>query len=66
MFDILLLLLIPIIIFWLTICCLMYLYDLTGKRGYAVVGMLPLSIAIFIVELIKYILTRFINDEDDW
>ena len=54
MLKILLLLIIPMVIFWVVICCLMYLYDETGKAGYAVVGMLPLSIVIFVVELNTY------------
>lgn len=63
MLKLLLIFIVPIFIFWCVICSFMCLYDLTGKRVYAVIGMLPLSGAILLYNLYLYIRDR---DDIDW
>lgn len=48
-----------LLFFWIVICVLMTLYDINNSPGFAVVALLPLSIVIFIIQLIGYI-------EDVW
>ena len=57
---------IPLLIFWCAICGLMFLYDRTRKRGYAVIGMLPLSITILICSLYIYIKNQIKENDEFW
>lgn len=51
-----------LLLFWICICVLLCMYDISGKRGFLALAMLPVTIISFIMCVIQWIVDGWYFD----